>query len=94
MSPLNSDSVQMEPNAPAFVHCQSYRLLRVYLVAPKGTQRVPGIHFEINVRLCHTGPIPNQPADCPSKPAPIGHNTYQSTGHKGFKPMNETEDTN
>ena len=38
----------MEPNGPVvlFVSCQSYRLLRVNLDPPKGTQRVPGIHLE------------------------------------------------
>ena len=29
-----------------FVHCQSYRLVRVILDSPKWTQRAPGIHFE------------------------------------------------
>ena len=29
-----------------FIHCQSYRLVRVNLDPPKGSQRVPGIHFE------------------------------------------------
>ena len=44
--------VQMEPNGPVrvhlvpFVHCQSYRLVRVNLDPHKGTQRVPEIHVE------------------------------------------------
>jgi len=44
----DSDSVQMEPNRPIRVrlYAVSYRLVRVNLDPPKGTQRVSEIHFE------------------------------------------------
>ena len=59
-SPLNSDSIQMEPNGPVrvhlvpFVYCQSYTLVRVNLEPPKGTQKVPEIHFENLCFICIT----------------------------------------
>ena len=35
-----------------FIYCQSYRRVKVNLDPPKGTQKVPGIHFE---KPCRSG---------------------------------------
>ena len=53
----------MEPNGPIrvhlfpFVYCQSSRFVRANLDPPKGTQRVPDIHFENH--CCTPHPAPN-----------------------------------
>ena len=38
-----------------FVRCQIYRVVRVNLDPPKGTQRDPGIHIELQANQKATG---------------------------------------